>query len=548
MGDEGGDRDMVEEQFNIWAVFKTIGSQFLQIDAIMPVIEKFVKGAGHSGFGNSDMKSAQFRSDCENALFFHPRLKESFHATMNDFTSFAMANGYALGAILMSNREKCRECKKKLYLDGKPKVVVIYHANFGTRLGSRYTKKCTGCHISEHYGYWTKHDKKHIDLDSGQKEYIMSTEETAIDVKLLEQYASLLIVGALPFTTFVNAYNRMYSTDISQAIDSFTSSPSKRRKRDSPADLTDLIQKRRRLDRRRFEDAFFLYASIRVRTKYSIPMEYTPYDTNEMLKMLCVSYYDAFVKKWGDHCCDTPGCEEIIVLDGNMKNARQVCCCNKIGYVQFSGLQEKVVTGCPNTPMQRHRYCSTHLGFAMPFRNDDVVPSALNQEQDNPLILSIISQKTTRQGRLLELLWSDNRKSWVRENNLPEEIKKLLEHNENLEHVTVSVTEIGQTRTEFRRKTKDEVTSSLNLSSNDIVDAKRLKYFIGQEDAHDLKDELYALKCGTEKGKHTAKHTKTAASSRLVEVTGDKEEVTANTSLSSNQPAEEFIQQKTHAR
>lgn len=46
-----------------------------------------------------------------------------------------------------------------------------------------------------------------------------------------------------------------------------------------------------------------------------------------------------------DHLCDTPGCGTVLVLDGNMKNCRQVCACRDIGELKFDGLQGTVVVG-----------------------------------------------------------------------------------------------------------------------------------------------------------------------------------------------------------
>lgn len=45
------------------------------------------------------------------------------------------------------------------------------------------------------------------------------------------------------------------------------------------------------------------------------------------------------------HVCDTPGCGSVLVLDGNMKNCRQVCACRDIGELKFAALQGSVVVG-----------------------------------------------------------------------------------------------------------------------------------------------------------------------------------------------------------
>ena len=46
-----------------------------------------------------------------------------------------------------------------------------------------------------------------------------------------------------------------------------------------------------------------------------------------------------------DHSCDKPGCHSVLVLDGNMKNARQVCGCRDVGELKFAGMNGSVVVG-----------------------------------------------------------------------------------------------------------------------------------------------------------------------------------------------------------
>ena len=54
----------------------------------------------------------------------------------------------------------------------------------------------------------------------------------------------------------------------------------------------------------------------------------------------------------------------MLVLDGNMKNNREVCFAVDAGYAEFSGLPGRIRTGCPNTPGFKSRYCSLHAPFA----------------------------------------------------------------------------------------------------------------------------------------------------------------------------------------
>ena len=46
-----------------------------------------------------------------------------------------------------------------------------------------------------------------------------------------------------------------------------------------------------------------------------------------------------------DHVCKTPGCNSGLILDGNMKNARQVCMVKDAGQLQFSEIPGTIAVG-----------------------------------------------------------------------------------------------------------------------------------------------------------------------------------------------------------
>ena len=50
----------------------------------------------------------------------------------------------------------------------------------------------------------------------------------------------------------------------------------------------------------------------------------------------------------------------MLVLDGNMKNSREVCSATDAGHTEFSGLPGVSRTGCPDTPAFKSRYCKLH--------------------------------------------------------------------------------------------------------------------------------------------------------------------------------------------
>ena len=50
----------------------------------------------------------------------------------------------------------------------------------------------------------------------------------------------------------------------------------------------------------------------------------------------------------------------MLVLDGNMKNHRDVCEAKDAGFVEYRGMPGRVKTGCMETLEQRSKYCSHH--------------------------------------------------------------------------------------------------------------------------------------------------------------------------------------------
>lgn len=45
------------------------------------------------------------------------------------------------------------------------------------------------------------------------------------------------------------------------------------------------------------------------------------------------------------HRCLHKGCGNVVVIDGNMKNARQVCSCKNVSQLEFDGLDGGITVG-----------------------------------------------------------------------------------------------------------------------------------------------------------------------------------------------------------
>ena len=91
--------------------------------------------------------------------------------------------------------------------------VVIYSNRRGTYLGSRLTKVCRKCKIYEHHGYWSVEGKRRFNSDSASSEFLLSSEDTGFEIDVLAELSNLLVIGAVPFSTYAASYNRRFSID-----------------------------------------------------------------------------------------------------------------------------------------------------------------------------------------------------------------------------------------------------------------------------------------------------------------------------------------------
>ena len=70
--------------------------------------------------------------------------------------------------------------------------------------------------------------------------------------------------------------------------------------------------------------------------------------------------YKACVSFCLEHKCGFPGCKNVLVLDGNMKNRRDVCFAKDAGSIHYPGLPEQIKTGCVASPSFKSRFCHKH--------------------------------------------------------------------------------------------------------------------------------------------------------------------------------------------
>ena len=232
-------------------VINILGRSFTSVTSVLHVVFMFVRGdravKGDAENVEQSLPNAgndtqiqplefQFSAFVENVSFLYPEIfagSGSFKA----FDDFCKDKGYSCSAIFVTNRHTCRVCGRNLLVCDDAKDVIVYHMTRGTYIGSRFTKKCSKCKIQEHYGFYKRDSKRMFDDDCLTNEFLLTTEDTAIDMQLLKYLDQEVVQGACPFLLKAKVYNSVHGYSESRTEedkdvfgDGSTGNPSKKKR------------------------------------------------------------------------------------------------------------------------------------------------------------------------------------------------------------------------------------------------------------------------------------------------------------------------------
>lgn len=198
----------------LFFVFEVVGETFLSVTQFSRVVRYFVIDGVKEGKdcekGFNDREERRFVSEAKSVAYLHPGVTKCFREKFREFHDFSVGCGVPIARIFVSEKKVCNVCSNYLVVEGKPHVVVVYDIALGSYLGSRITKVCRKCKLYQHYGYWTQKGERCFDRDCLTLDFFMSSEETVFDIALIQECMSLLVVGAVPFSTFAASYNRRF--------------------------------------------------------------------------------------------------------------------------------------------------------------------------------------------------------------------------------------------------------------------------------------------------------------------------------------------------
>jgi len=124
--------------------------------------------------------------------------------------------GTPLGVVLISSKTACSLCGGKLLIrHDRACQITVYTESFGTVIGTHYHKYCQNyrrnCTFRQHYGYSSRTmNGQHVclyDPDWKDHKCIISTQETAFELKMLEKYDTELLLGQVSYSQKAEIYN-----------------------------------------------------------------------------------------------------------------------------------------------------------------------------------------------------------------------------------------------------------------------------------------------------------------------------------------------------
>ena len=182
-------------------IYSLMGNLFLKVRKFCGFVFKYILGK-------------DVADDEIDKLIIESKNLEHFHshgiANFSDFNEICLRDNVPISSIFVSNFESCRKCGRKLLLDTNWKCLTVYHATRGTYIGSRMTKRCGKCRLYEHYGFWTESGMKMFDDTFYNKEFLLSTEDTAIDMNIIKYFKREFVMGATSFKMKAAVYNNFH--------------------------------------------------------------------------------------------------------------------------------------------------------------------------------------------------------------------------------------------------------------------------------------------------------------------------------------------------
>ena len=175
----------------------------------------------------------------------------------------------------------------------------------------------------------------------------MTSEQTGFDIEYLNELAHRVQRQNVTFESEADVFNDFHTAKLPY----------------------DVMKSRVEVDRRRISEAYFLYIYLEAGQRHNIKDFQVIFNGNleETILRHKSELKQSFEERWTiGHECETPGCRDVMVIDGGLTPHRAVCAGKLSGIKVFEEADISYLIGCPKMPINESKFCNDHKNCETP--------------------------------------------------------------------------------------------------------------------------------------------------------------------------------------
>ena len=205
----------------------------------------------------------------------------------------------------------------------------------------------SACRAGLYPGYLTVNGHVIFDDDVLQREVLVTSNQTGFDIEYLNELSHRVQRQHITFESEGDVFNDYHIGNLP----------------------FDVLEKRKKVDRRRISEAYFLYIYLESAQRHGIQDWQVIYngDLDETILMHKSQLKKSFEERWTiRHECEIKGCRNVMVIDGGLTPHRAVCAAKLSGIKVFKEAEISYLTGCPKMPINASKFCPEHQNCDTP--------------------------------------------------------------------------------------------------------------------------------------------------------------------------------------
>ena len=210
------------------------------------------------------------------------------------------------------------------------------------------------CRVGAYHGYITHQGNRIYMPDCLKNDVLVVSNQTAFEIDyLIEIVADIYILQGC-FESIAKKFNRLNNHHLPTAT----------------------LERRTEVCRKRITSGFFLFSFLEYGQRYGVSEWQLVRDGNleETVMERKDELQKSFQERWTkSHKCDKPGCEGVVIIDGDLKPHRMLCAAKLCGVREFDNSDVRVVTGCTAHPGTKHKFCFKHRSEESPILTEDKI-------------------------------------------------------------------------------------------------------------------------------------------------------------------------------